>query len=48
VEEIAVFLTQKVFISDSFSVASYKKATNHFCEEMQMKISSLKKQNIDI
>ena len=48
VEEIVVFLTRKIFISASSSVASYKQGMRNaqvtFAEKPQMKINSFEKQ----
>ena len=42
IKNVNLFLTQKVFTSVSFTIASFKHVT--FTEKPQMKINSLKKQ----
>ena len=50
VEDIVDFLTHKVFISVSFSIANFyiRNAQVTFSENLQMKITSLKNKNIDV
>ena len=46
-ENIVVFLTEKVFISVSFSIASFSQKNALSQKKLQKKINSMKKKNID-
>ena len=46
-ENIMVFLTEKVFISVSFSIASFSQKNALSQKKLQKKINSIKKKNID-